>query len=162
MVKVTPEGHPEFRTPLALALITYKVLFGLGELVLGGLMLIPGLNVAKAFHALTAEEIREDPTDRWVALMSRNLPTLIQHRVSVAVGLLVLGTIKLVAAGAMWKGKEWGRYLLLAVVVGALPLDIRQATSHPSTGETVLLILNVLVAVALAVILRPHAKHQIA
>ena len=27
--------HPEFRTPLALALITYKTLFGLGELIVG-------------------------------------------------------------------------------------------------------------------------------
>jgi uncharacterized membrane protein len=154
----TKDIHPEFRTPLAIALITYKALFGLGELVVGVLLLIPGFNIAKTFHQLTAEELREDPTDRWVALMSRHLPSLIQHRVPVAVGLLALGVLKLVAAGAMWKGKEWGRYLLLAVVVAALPLDVRQAITHPSPGEIFLLILNVLVVVALATILRPHGR----
>jgi uncharacterized membrane protein (DUF2068 family) len=141
-----------------MALITYKALFGLGELVLGVLLLFPGFNITRVFHQLTAEELREDPTDRWVALISRHLPSLIQHRVPVAVGLLVLGIMKLVAAGAMWEGKEWGRYLLLAVGVAALPLDLRQAIIHPSPGEMIVLILNVLVIVALATLLRPRVK----
>ncbi len=155
------DSHPEFRTPLAIALITYKALFGLGEVVVGVLLLTPGFNVARTFHRLTAEELREDPTDRWVALISRHLPSLIQHRVAVGVGLVVLGTAKLVAAGAMLKGKEWGRYLLLGVVVAALPLDVRQAVVQPSPGEMLLLVLNVLVIVALALVLRPHAKTSV-
>jgi uncharacterized membrane protein (DUF2068 family) len=155
---VTQDSHPEFRTPLVIALITYKAVFGLGELVVGVLLLIPDINIAKTFRALTAGELREDPTDRWVALMSRHLPSLIQHRTLVAVGLLILGVLKLVAAGAMWEGHEWGRYLLLAVVAAALPLDVRQAIIHPSPGEIVLLILNVLVVIILATILRPHDR----
>jgi hypothetical protein len=40
---------------------------------------------------LSAEELREDPGDRFVALVSRHLPALLHHRGLVAVELVLFG-----------------------------------------------------------------------
>jgi uncharacterized membrane protein (DUF2068 family) len=113
---------------------------------------------------LSAEELREDPGDRFVALVSRHLPALLHHRGLVAVGLVMLGLAKLVAAVAMWEGKEWGGYLLAATVAVLLPLDLRQAIIYPSPGHLLLAALNLAVLVVLILLMRgwvpgrPHVR----
>ena len=65
---------------------------------------------------MSAKELREDPGDRMGALVTRHLPGLLHHRGLIAVGLILFGLAKLVAAAAMWEGREWGGYLLAATV----------------------------------------------
>ncbi len=133
-------------TPVDLTIIAYKTALGVGELTVGVLLLIPSLDLTAIFHRLTAEELREDPSDMLVGLISRNLPSLVQHRATVGLGLIVFGVVKLIAATAMWNGKEWGRYLLAVMVILLLPLDVRSAITNPSIMRFVLVILNALVA----------------
>lgn len=90
-----------------------------------------------------------------MALISRHLPSLVQHRATVGLGLIAFGVVKLIAAAAMWNGKEWGRYLLAAMVVLLLPLDLRSAVTDPSIVRFVLVILNALVAFLLV---RPTSR----
>lgn len=143
---MSTEVRTRFRTPVGLAIIAYKTALGIGELAVGVLLLIPSLDLAATFHRLTAEELREDPSDLLVALISRHLPSLVQHRATVGVGLISFGVVKLIAAVAMWNGKEWGRNLLAAMVVLLLPLDVRSAVTDPSIVRFLLVILNALVA----------------
>lgn len=143
---MSTEVRTRFRTPVGLAIIAYKTALGVGELMVGVLLLIPSLDVAAVFHRLTAEELREDPSDLLVALISRYLPSLVRNRATVGLGLIAFGVAKLIAAAAMWNGKEWGRYLLAAMVVLLLPLDVRSAVTDPSIVRFVLVILNALVA----------------
>jgi uncharacterized membrane protein (DUF2068 family) len=63
----------------------------------------------------------------------------VHHRGPVAVGLILLGLAKLVAAGAMWEGREWGGYLLAVTVALLLPLDLRQALVYPTASHVLLL-----------------------
>lgn len=149
---MTTENKARFRTPLGIAIIVYKAGSGVAELVVGTLLLIPNVDIAAVFRRLSAEELREDPTDRLVSLVTRHLPSLLEHRGLVASGVIVFGIAKLIAAGAMWNGKEWGRYLLAVMVVLLLPLDIYSAINSPSTLRMVLVLLNVVVAYLL---LRP-------
>ena len=142
---MSTEVRTRFRTPVGLAIIAYKTALGIGELTVGVLLLIPSLDIAATFHRLTAEELREDPSDLLVALISRHLPSLVQHRATVGVGLISFGAVKLIAAVAMWNGKEWGRNLLAAIVVLLLPLDVRSAVTDPSIVRFLLVILNALV-----------------
>jgi hypothetical protein len=93
--------------------------------VVGVLLAVPSLDPQATFARLSAEELREDPSDRFVALVGRHLPVLLHHRGLVAVGLVLLGLAKLVAAAAMWEGREWGGYLLAGTVALLLPLDVR-------------------------------------
>jgi hypothetical protein len=55
------------------------------------LLMAPGLDPQATFARLSAEELREDPGDRFVALVSRHLPSVLHHGGVVAVGLVVLG-----------------------------------------------------------------------
>ena len=103
---------------------------------------------------MSAEELREDPGDRFVALVSRHLPALLHHRGLVAVGLVMLGLAKLVAAVAMWEGQEWGGYLLAATVALLLPFDLRQAVADPRWGHVLLAVANAAALVVLVLLLR--------
>jgi uncharacterized membrane protein len=150
-----PEEHrTRFRRPLGVAVMAYKAALGLSEIVVGILLTMPSFDPQATFARLSAEELREDPGDRFVALVSRHLPVLLQHRGTVAVGLIVLGLAKLVAAVAMWEGHEWGGYLLAATVALLLPFDLRQAVVAPTVGHVLLAVANAAALVVLVLLLR--------
>jgi uncharacterized membrane protein len=150
-----PDGHrTRFRRPLGVAVMAYKAILGLSEIVVGVLLSVPSFDPQATFARLSAEELREDPGDRFVALVSRHLPSLLHHRGPVAVGLVMLGLAKLVAAAAMWEGREWGGYLLAGTVALLLPFDLRQAVASPTPGHVLLATANVAVLIALLLLLR--------
>jgi uncharacterized membrane protein len=136
------------------AVMAYKAILGLSEIVVGLLLAVPSFDPQATFARLSAEELREDPGDRLVALVTRHLPALLHHRGLVAVGLVVLGLAKLVAAAAMWEGQEWGGYLLAATVALLLPFDVRQALVSPTTSHILLAVANAAVLVVLVLLLR--------
>jgi uncharacterized membrane protein len=155
-----------FRRPLGLLIIAYKAVLGLSEVVVGALLAVPSFDPQATFARLSAQELREDPGDHLVALVSRQLPSLLHHRGPVAVGLILFGLAKLVAAAAMWRGKEWGGYLLAATVALLLPLDLRQAVADPTPSHLLLAVANAAVLVVLLLLLggwlpgRPLARHR--
>ena len=134
--------------------MAYKAVLGLSEITVGILLATPSFDPQATFARLSAEELREDPGDRLVALISRHLPALLHHRGTVAVGLIVFGLAKLVAAAAMWEGQEWGGYLLAATVALLLPLDLRQAVVDPTVGHVLLAVANAAALVILVLLLR--------
>jgi len=143
-----------FRQPLGLLILGYKAALGLAEIIVGTFLAIPSFDPQATFARLSAEELREDPGDHFVALVTRHLPSLLHYRGPVAVGMILLGLAKLVAAAAMWEGKEWGGYLLAATVALLLPLDLRQAVVYPTASHVLLLVANVGVVVVLVLLLR--------
>ena len=136
-----------------MAVLAYKAILGLSEIVAGVLLAVPSFDPQATFARLSAEELREDPGDRFVALVSRRLPGLLHHRGLVAVGLVLLGLAKLVAAAAMWEGREWGGYLLAGTVALLLPFDVRQAVASPTVGHALLALANATVLVVLVLLL---------
>ena len=134
--------------------MAYKAVLGLSEITVGILLATPSFDPQATFARLSAEELREDPGDRLVALISRHLPALLHHRGTVAVGLIVFGLAKLVAAAAMWEGQEWGGYLLAATVALLLPLDLRQAVVDPTVGHVLLAVANAAALAILVLLLR--------
>jgi uncharacterized membrane protein len=150
-----PDGQrTRFRRPLGIAVMAYKAILGLSEIVVGVLLAVPSFDPQATFARLSAEELREDPGDRFVALVSRHLPALLHHRGLVAVGLIVFGLAKLVAAAAMWEGHEWGGYLLAATVALLLPFDLRQAVASPTAGHILLALANATALAVLVLLLR--------
>ena len=143
-----------FRRPLGVAVMAYKALLGSSEIVVGVLLAVPSFDPQATFARLSAEELREDPGDRAVALISRHLPALLHHRGLVAVGLILFGLAKLIAAAAMWEGHEWGGYLLAASVALLLPFDVRQAVASPTAGHILLALANAAALVILVLLLQ--------
>jgi hypothetical protein len=60
-----------FRRPLKVAVTAYKASLGLSEIVVGVLLAVPSFDPQVTFARLSAEELREDPGDHLVALVSR-------------------------------------------------------------------------------------------
>jgi uncharacterized membrane protein (DUF2068 family) len=143
-----------FRRPPGVAVMAYKAALGLSEITVGVLLLVPSFDPQATFARLSAEELREDPGDRLVALISRRLPALVHHRGLVAAGLIVFGLAKLVAAAAMWEGHEWGGYLLAATVALLLPFDLRQAVVDPTIGHVLLAMANAAALVVLVLLVK--------
>jgi uncharacterized membrane protein len=156
------QQRTRFRRPLGVAVMAYKTILGLSEIVVGLLLAVPSFDPQATFARLSAEELREDPGDRFVALVSRHLPALLHHRGLVAVGLIVFGLAKLVAAAAMWEGQEWGGYLLAATVALLLPFDLRQAVASPTPGHILLAATNAAALVVLVLLVRgwPPVRHS--
>ncbi len=155
MSRARPDAQrTRFRRPLGLAVMAYKAMLGLSEIVAGVLLAVPGFDPQATFARLSAEELREDPGDRFVALVSRHLPALLHHRGLVAVGLVLFGLAKLVAAAAMWRGQEWGGYLLAVSVALLLPFDLRQAVTFPTPGHVLLAAANAAALTVLVLLLR--------
>jgi uncharacterized membrane protein (DUF2068 family) len=155
MRQAGPEDHrTRFRRPLGVAVMAYKSVLGLSEIAVGVLLAVPSFDPQATFSRLSAEELREDPSDRLVALISRHLPALLHHRRMVAVGLILFGLAKLVAAAAMWEGQEWGGYLLAATVALLLPLDLRQAVVNPTVGHVLLAVANTTALVVLVLLVQ--------
>jgi uncharacterized membrane protein len=149
-----PDQQPtRFRRLPGVAVMAYKTILGLSEIVVGLLLAVPSFDPQATFARLSAEELREDPGDRFVALVSRHLPALLHHRGLVAVGLIVFGLAKLVAAAAMWEGHEWGGYLLAATVALLLPFDVRQAVASPTASHVLLAVANAAALAALLLLL---------
>jgi len=148
------EQRTRFRRPLGVAVMAYKAALGLSEILVGVLLAVPSFDPQATFARLSAEELRQDPGDRFVALIGRHLPALLHHRGTVAVGLIALGLAKLVAAAAMWDGHEWGGYLLAATVALLLPFDLRQAVADPTWGHVLLAVANASALVVLVLLLR--------
>ena len=86
--------------------MAYKAILGLSEIVVGVLLAIPSFDPQATFARLSAEELREDPGDRFVAQVSRHLPALLHHRGLIAVGLMVFGLAKLVAAAPCGRARN--------------------------------------------------------
>jgi uncharacterized membrane protein (DUF2068 family) len=126
----------------------------LSEVVVGVLLAVPSFDPQATFTRLSAEELGEDSGDRFVALISRHLPGLLHHRGLVAVGLILLGLAKLVAAAAMWEGQEWGGCLLAGTVALLLPFDLRQAVASPTSGHILLAATNAAALVVLVLLVR--------
>jgi len=155
MNRIGPDAQrTRFRRPIGVAVMAYMAILGLSEIIVGVLLAVPSFDPQATFARLSAEELREDPGDRFVALVSRHLPALLRHRGLVAVGLVVLGLAKLVAAAAMWEGHEWGGYLLAVTVALLLPFDVRQALASPTPGHVLLATANAAVLAVLVLLLR--------
>jgi uncharacterized membrane protein len=150
-----PDGRrTRFRRPLGVAVMAYKAALGLSEIAVGILLAVPSFDPQATFARLSAEELREDPGDRFVALVGRRLPSLLHHRDLVAASLIVFGLAKLVAAAAMWEGQEWGGYLLAVIVALLLPLDLRQAVIDPTWSHVLLALANAAALVVLVLLVR--------
>ena len=71
------EQRTRFRRPLGVAVMAYKAVLGLSEITVGILLAVPSFDPQATFARLSAGERREDPNDRLVALISRQLPALV-------------------------------------------------------------------------------------
>ena len=72
----------------------------------------------------------------------------------------IYGVLIGVAAIATWMGRRWGEWLLLAVLLSSLPVEIHELIKEPSTVHVVLLTITVMGSLILGLQLRRRRIRQ--
>ncbi len=121
-----------------------KLITGSLEVVFGTALL--GVSVARLHRlvdALTRPERLEDPNDVVVLFIQHRVPLLASNKTLIAASLLTLGCIKIVGAIGLLRHRSWGFYLLLALLLVLLPIDLEHVARHPALLSGLLLALNI-------------------
>ncbi len=148
---------------LVRAFAFFKLAFGVLELATGivWLLVAPGF-VQEQLRSLVAWMASQQPGNPFVQLLERQLPTLFAHAWLVAIGLILLGAVKVAGALGFLTGWPWGYWLFVASLAVLLPMDVRSAAADGSPLAWCFAALDVAVLAALlwfrrALISRPAA-----
>jgi uncharacterized membrane protein (DUF2068 family) len=126
-----------------LFVVIVKLVTGGVEVVVGAFLL--GLSVAglqDAVSAVAREDRRFLQSDVAVVFVEHALRSVVSNKRMFALSLLALGTIKIVSAIGLLKHRAWGFYLLLAVVILLLPVDVVHSARHFSLPGLLFVALN--------------------
>jgi uncharacterized membrane protein len=131
---------------LRLAIVSFKLLSGAAELVGGlSLLLLPASLLKIIFSLASAEELREDPTDPFVLFIQHRLPQLLGTKHLIALGLILLGAVKIVGAVGLLRRKPWGHKLLVILLAALLPFDAFHLANKMSVLSLGLFVANALI-----------------
>jgi uncharacterized membrane protein len=144
-----------------LAIVGFKFLSGGLEVLSGvALAVLPAGVLQTVVDMLVREEVREDPHDPAVAFIQGHLDGFLNQRHGVAVGLVVLGTIKIVGAYGLLKRRAWGYYLLVSVLVVLLTIEVIHLSDGLSGFAVAVTVANGIVLGILLTFRKRFIEHQ--
>lgn len=131
---------------IRVAIVVFKILSGAAEVAAGlSLLVLPSSFLRSMFKLASAEELREDPNDPLVLFIQHRLPLLLGRKPFIALGLIVLGIVKLVASVGLLRRRPWGYKLLVILLVVLLPFDALHLVNKMSAISLGLFVANALV-----------------
>jgi uncharacterized membrane protein len=133
-----------------------KLFFGVIELATGLIWLfVSPSGVQHQIERLVDWMASQQPDNPAVEMLQRQLPTLFAHGTLVAIGLVLLGSVKLAGAMGFLSGRPWGYWLFVASLVALLPFDVRSAADDGSRFAWLFVGLDLVVLTALLWFRRP-------
>ena len=139
-----------FARRFATVVACLKILFGAVELATGLIWLfVTPSGVQHQIQRLVDWMASQQPDNPAVEMLQRQLPTLFAHGTLVALGLILLGSIKLAGAAGFLSGRPWGYWLFVASLVALLPFDVRSAAADGSPLAWLFVGLDVAILAAL-------------
>ena len=129
-----------------IAIGLYEISTGLVEVVLGvALALLSASGLEHIADRLIAEELGEDSRDALVLFVQDHLPSVLHGKGVFTLILIGFGSVKVAGGIGFLRGKSWGYYLLLGVLLALLPPNIYRLVSHPGIGFASLLAIHLAV-----------------
>ncbi|MEO7803355.1 MAG: DUF2127 domain-containing protein [Actinomycetota bacterium] len=126
--------------------MAFKFLSGTAEFAAGlSLLILPPSLLTIIFNLASAEEMREDPTDAMVLFIQHRLPQLLGTKHMFAIGLILLGMVKIVGSVGLLRRKAWAYKLLVVILVALIPFDAFHLANKMSALSLGLFAANVLV-----------------
>lgn len=139
-----------FARRLATVVACLKLVFGVLELATGLVWLfVSPSGVQHQIQRLVDWMASQQPDNPAVDMLQRQLPALFAHGTLVAIGLVLLGSVKLAGALGFLSGRPWGYWLFVASLVALLPFDARSAAEDGSPFAWLFVGLDVVILVAL-------------
>lgn len=131
---------------IRLGIVSFKLVSGAAELVGGlALLILPPSLLKVIFSLASAEELREDPDDPFVLFIQHRLPQLLGTKHLIALGLILLGAVKIVGAVGLLRRRPWGYKLLVILLIALLPFDAYHLVNKGSALSLGLFVANALV-----------------
>ena len=106
------------------------------------------------------QELTESDNTLLAALVNRGLDEGVRRLQITALVSGLYGFVIAVAALGTLRGKAWGEWLLLAVLLSSLPVEIHELVKEPSTVHVVLLTITVMGSLILGLQLRRRRIRQ--
>ncbi|OUT72947.1 MAG: hypothetical protein CBB79_05040 [Synechococcus sp. TMED19] len=106
------------------------------------------------------QELTESDHTLLAALVNRGLDEGVRRLQITALVSGLYGFVIAVAALGTLRGKAWGEWLLLAVLLSSLPVEIHELIKEPSTVHVVLLTITVMGSLILGLQLRRRRIRQ--
>ncbi len=136
-------------------IITYKLLFGIFEVVLATLLALYGRAAAVWYHDFALREITEDPHDLLIYMTTKVLPNVLNHRTFLIIYLLTLGSAKIAGSIGLMYQKNWGVDLLVGVTLLMFPFQLVQFLLHPTFMDFAYIFIGLSIAMYL-INFKPH------
>ncbi len=152
MARISPrtiEQNLEAEYHVSWAIVAYKFLLGLFELVSGAVLFFWGGSAYRLYQVSITRELSEDPHDFLASLTERVVPSLFAHHTYLAVYLVVLGAAKLAGAIGLVFQQNWGVDLLVGLTVVMFPFQLVSLILHPAIMDFVYLVVGLLIALYL-------------
>jgi uncharacterized membrane protein (DUF2068 family) len=100
-------------------------------------------HIERATRRLISNELKHDPNDVIARFISNHIHGVASDKTILGATLAVVAAFKIVGAIGLLRHKPWGYYLLLVLVVTAVPLDLYHFFKHHTWTSALLLALNV-------------------
>lgn len=131
-------------------IVTWKMLFGGFDFMVGfALLFVSEKRLERWAHELMSAEFTADFGDRLMLLLDSWLPALIDRKTSVALVLLVWGTVIMATAVGFLLRRPWGYYAMLALAGSFLLLDTPHLFARPSLFAGGLVVVNAFILLIL-------------
>ncbi|MEI6510561.1 MAG: DUF2127 domain-containing protein [Candidatus Uhrbacteria bacterium] len=129
-----------------IAIGIYEISTGLVEVVLGvALLMLSASGLEHIADRLMAEELGEDSRDMIIRFVQDHLPSMLHGKGVFTAILIAFGSVKVAGGIGFLRGKSWGYYLLLGLLVVLLPPNVYRLVTHPGIGFVSLLIIHLAV-----------------
>ncbi len=139
MTKQKPNGE------ISNLIIAYEFALGLIEVVIGFGVAIFGNRVIQAYQSLRDTDILGEQHDLLVDALQKIVPYVSAHKFYIIVLLSALGLVKIISSIGLWMGKEWGKHLLIGLLVVLIPFDLAGIIIHMTLLDLAYLIIDVLI-----------------
>lgn len=130
-------------------IVAYKLLFGIGEFLLGLGITIFGRVALRWYEVYRFQELSEDPHDLLVRLTEGVVPNVLTHHVYLVIYLLILGGAKIAGAIGLIYKRNWGADLLIGLTLVMLPFQVVQLLLHPSLPDFLYIVIGLVIALYL-------------
>lgn len=141
------------------AVVFYKLVTGVVEVVLGAGLLVFGKNIGRIYSHYRVRELLEDPHDVLINFVSKFIATFVAHQrvyiMYLMFSLFLLGLVKIIASIGLLRNKEWGLDLMIVLFLVLLPFDIATLFYQPSFLKLIYFLINLLITFYLLEF-RPH------
>lgn len=125
----------------------YEIVHGFLDTILGILLVIFGHTLLRFYINFRTGELLEDPHDLFIRITNLVMPYLSKKSIyiPIIVYFIGFGIARIISGIGILNEKEWGKHLLVGLVILLIPFDLYHLLRHISLLSFGYLVINVVI-----------------